>query len=164
MNGRPHGPRDLDRMSPRDLESYDRALQAVSKARGRLDRRITPAARASHTTVANVRRWLPEVLRRDAFGAIVASDADRAFRPLQVIERGGGIVDVSTRGSRVASAASTYAHTVDLYRAGLVGPDAFELFEGKRIGGVELETDADRIDELDATGRLDDFEFYQDLP
>jgi hypothetical protein len=81
-----------------------------------------------------------------------------------VIERQGGPRTVHTRGYNRAGLASDYAHTLDLYRAGLVGPEAFEPFEGKRIGGVDLETDADRIDELDATGRLDDFEFYADLP
>jgi hypothetical protein len=38
----------------------------------------------------------------------------------------------------------------------------FARFEGKRVGGVELETDADRIEELEGTGMLDDFEFHSE--
>jgi hypothetical protein len=162
---RVRGMRGYERLSDRDRAEYGRVLEALSRARSSTrPRRLGTAAREAHTSVRTIRKWVPEAVTTDAFGALAATRADRAFRPVSVIQRGGGVVEVSTRGSRRATVASEYAHTLDLYRAGLVGPEAFQRFEGRRIGGVELETDPDRIDELDATGRLDDFEFYADLP
>src|SRR5438093_6271686 len=157
---RPRGRRGYDELTPRQRAEYHRALAAVSRARTEPRHRLASAAKAEHTTPAMVRKWLPEVIRKDAFGRVTVTAADRAFRPVSMIARGGGPTEVGTRGSRRATLASRYSHALDLYRAGLTGPGVFTPFDGKRIGGVELETDPDRIDELDAIGLLDDWEFY----
>jgi hypothetical protein len=161
---RVRGSMSYERLSDRERAEYGRVLDALSRARsGSRPRMLTTAAREAHTSVGTIRKWIPEAVTRDAFGRLDATKADRAFRPISVIERGGGVAEVATRGSRRASIASDYAHTLDLYRAGLVGPEAFARFEGERIGGVEIETDPDRIDELEAQGQLDYYEFYADV-
>jgi hypothetical protein len=161
---RPRGRKGYEELTAYQRSEYRRVLAAVSRTRTEPQHRLASAATAEHTTPATVRKWLPEVIRRDVFGRLTVTAADRAFRPVSVIARGRGVIDASTHGSRRATLASRYAHALDLYRAGLAGPEVLTPFEGKRIGGVELETDPDRIDDLDATGLLDDFEFYGDLP
>jgi hypothetical protein len=150
---------DWDALTEGERESYIRALDALSIARLD-DLPAREAARRAHTSVENIRRWAPDAIGRDSAGRLVVSGADRLFRPIVVIERGGGPVAVDTRGSRMASMASAYARTVDAYRAGLVDRHAFHPFEGMRIGGVELETDPDRIDELEESGALEDYESF----
>jgi hypothetical protein len=154
---RVRGRQDWNSLTEGERESYARALDALSIAR--LDQLpAREAARQAHTSVENIERWAPDSLTRDSAGRLVIAGADRLFRPITVIQRGGGPVEVATRGSGVASKASAYARTVDAYRAGLVGGHAFEPFEGMRIGGVEVEADPDRIDELENSGALDDWD------
>lgn len=161
---RVRGKADYKGLTGRDRVEYARVLNAASQARTH-NLTARTATRRAHTSVDTVRKWAPELLTKDAFGRLAFTPADRLYRPpISVIERGGEPRTVHTRGYYKARLASDYAHTLDRYRAGLVGPEAFGRFEGKRIGGVELEADPDRIEELDATGRLDDFEFYEDLP
>jgi len=160
---RPKNRFEDESLRPHERAEGARALRAAARARrSSSDRLLPPAAAAEHTTVDAVRKWLPGVVQKDDRGRVIVTKADRAYRLVTVIERGGGPVEVSTHGSRVATRASQYANCLRLYRAGLAGPEVFAPFEGKRVGGVELEADADRIDELDAMGELEDFQFHSE--
>jgi len=151
---------DLDDLSRTERKQLNRVFKAASVGR-REGLKPGPAARKAHTSITTIEKLAPELLTTDAKGHRTFTPADRLLRPgVSVIERGGGPVVVFTRGSRVASLASDYARTLDRYRAGLVGPEAFARFEGRRIGGVELESSADAIDDLDARGALEDLPFY----
>jgi hypothetical protein len=158
------GRRDLERLSDRDVLEYERVLKAISNKRTGKARTLSAAAKQAHTTVPTIRKWAPEVVTTDERGRATVKTADRLPRPgIHIIERGGGPRTIYTRGSRRASLASDYDRTLDKYRSGQVGPEAFRKFEGKRVGGIELESDPDRIEDLDATGKLDDFdEFYDE--
>lgn len=73
-----------------------------------------------------------------------------------------GLRTVETRGSGGASRLSAHANAVRNY---IYTGDSSELerFHGMRVGGVELETDLDRIDEWARRGELSFEDIYAGL-
>lgn len=70
-----------------------------------------------------------------------------------------GLRDVDTRGSRVRSLISD--HWRALGRFGATGDVAvLARFKGKRVGGVELASDPDQIEEYLRQGELDIDDIY----
>lgn len=118
-------------------DARQQALDVIARAR-RDGVDIKTAAGREHVPVASVKFWAASaVVAKD--GRLVASAADRMYRPMYVYA-GGKAVVVDTRGSRVASTVGAYHDAVRRYlETGDRGP--LSKFEGKRIAGVTLDTD-----------------------
>lgn len=139
-------------------EGRARALEAVGLAR-RENLTIRTAARRIGVGVGTVRKYASPALTTDAFGRLVATDADRLYRRVQVIGPEGDVF-VSTRGSRRASTVGEYWNAVRHYLS--TGDESgLARFAGVRIAGVELETDPDVIDELARRGDVSFEDLYE---
>jgi hypothetical protein len=161
------GPKDLARLSPRSQEAFLNAAEAVSEAR------------RNHTTIAqeverlrrqgvqvsreSVRRYFGHDLERGPGGWSVPRPADRSYHgDLQVIST-EGVVPRPLRGSRRRRLVAEHANAVKAYlRGDDPDGDGLDRFSGRPVGGVELETDRDRLEELERRGELDDFVLYVD--
>ena len=135
-----------------------RALEAVALAR-RENLTIRTAARRANVSIGTVRKYAGPALETDAFGRLVAKDADRLYRRVHVIgPRGETFIGV--RGSRRASTVGEYWNAVNNY---LVTGDELPLrrFSGMSVGGVELETDPDFIEELARRGEVSFEDLYE---
>lgn len=161
------GPKDLARLSPRGQESFLNSAEAVTEARRnrttiaheveRLRRQGEQVSRES------VRRFFGQDLERGPGGWSVPKPADRSYHgDLQVIST-KGVVARPLRGSRARQLVAEHANAVKAYlRGDDPGGEGLERFGGRRVAGVELETDRDRLEELERRGELDDFILYVD--
>jgi hypothetical protein len=120
---------------------------------------LTRAAKEAGTTPNTVIRSVGDQLHHEG-GRVVASPSDRLFRRVQVATiEGAQWVDV--RGSRQASLAGQHANAV---KAFLSAPDDASLeialrnlqkFEGVTVGGKQLETRPEVLEELGRRGELE---------
>lgn len=166
MSGRPRvrirGPRDLAGLSPRSREAFLNAAEVVSEARRRQTTIADEVARLHGQGVrvsrASVRRYFGHDLERGPGGRSVPKRADRSYHGDLWVISTEGVVARPVRGSRARELVSAQAHAVQRYLQG-DDPDGegLERFEGRRVAGVELETDRDRLDELFRRGEFDDF-------
>lgn len=161
------GPQDLARLSRRSQEAFLNSAEVVSEARRkgttiaqeveRLRRQGEQVSRAS------VRRYFGDDLERGPGGWAVPKPADRSYHgDLRVIST-EGVVARPLRGSRARQLVAEHANAVKVYLRG-DDPDGegLDRFSGRRVGGVELETDRDQLEELERRGELDDFILYVD--
>jgi hypothetical protein len=122
-----------------------RALAVLSRIRNRGES-PSKAARALHTTLKTVRKFVGPQLRRTASGRYKVTRSDRLKREIVVLSR-EGYQPVTVRSSRQAKLASR--HLIAVTRFLRDGDTAWlKSFIGKRIDGVELLTDPDRIREF----------------
>lgn len=111
---------------------------------------LSQAARAEHTTPRTVRKWVGNQLKRSTSGSYSVTAGDTLKRELNVLGYHGyeRAVVRSFKQAHLASehliAISRFLRTGD---ARLVRP-----FRGKRVGGVRLLTDLDRIREFAEAG------------
>jgi hypothetical protein len=161
------GPRDFGRLSSRSREAFLNAAEVVSEARRRnttIDEEIRRAQqRELRVSRYTVRRYFGHDLERGPRGALVPKKADRSYHgDLRIIST-KGLAERAVRGSNARRTVSEHANAVQRY---LNGDDAdgegLEQFADRRVGGVELETDRDRLDELQRRGEFDDFDLYAD--
>jgi hypothetical protein len=118
---------------------------------------LTRAAKEAGTTPASVKRWAPELLVKER-GRYKRVPTDRRYQLMSVLST-EGVVDVDTRGSRVRSLIGRHWNAIRLY--GAIGDVAvLAPFKGKRVGGVELESDPDRVEEYLRQGELDVDDIY----
>jgi hypothetical protein len=104
---------------------------------------LSQAARLEHTTPRTVVRIIPKQFKRSSSGRYTATRGDTLRRDLTVLGF-DGYVPVVARSSRHAQLAS--AHLVAVNRFLRTGDKEWlKPFIGKRVGGVELLTDLDRI-------------------
>ena len=161
------GPNDLSRLSPRSQEAFLNAAEAVSEARRnrttiaheveRLRRQGEQVSRDS------VRRYFGHDLERGPGGWSVPKPADRSYHgDLRIIST-EGVVERPLRGSRARQRVAEHANAVKAFLRG-DDPDGngLDRFSGRRVDGVELETDLGRLEELERQGELDDFILYVD--
>ena len=133
----------LESLSPRSRLAWDLSLRAVSLAREE-NLTVRTAARRVGVSVETVRSYAGPALERDAFGRLVPTRADRLYRRMPVIHPDGTIAPIDVRGSRKASRLGGYWNAVKhLARTG--DESKVRAFQGDRIGGVDLPTDADTI-------------------
>ncbi|MST32637.1 hypothetical protein GHK86_07875 [Acidimicrobiaceae bacterium USS-CC1] len=78
---------------------------------------------------------------------------DREAMVMRVLGPGGDEV-VVVRGSRQRQLVAQHRAAVEGVLAGRVDPVRLERFRGKTVGGVELETDVDRLAVLFELGRM----------
>lgn len=107
---------------------------------------LSQAARLEHTTPRTVRRIIPKQLKRSGSGHYTAKQRDTLRRELTVLGF-DGYVPVVVRSSKQAQLASAHLVAVNRYlRTG--DKEWLKPFTGKRVGGVELLTDEDRLQVL----------------
>ncbi len=157
-----HGPKDLARLSPRSREAFANAAEAVSEARRRgttiaaeVERLRTSGVRVSRESV---RRYFGHDLERGPGGWSVPRKADRSYHGDLWVVSTGGVVAHPVRGSNARRLVSEHANAVRRY---LQGDDpegeGLRRFQGRRVAGVALEIDLDRLVELERLGEFDDF-------
>jgi len=118
---------------------------------------LSTASRLAGTTPATVRRYAGAALSREG-DRYRASRSDRFHRRMSVYGWNGR-VDVDVHGSRQASVIGRHHNAVGRYLA--TGDISYLTpFIGKQVGGVELLTDLDRIEELAAQRELDIDDIY----
>jgi hypothetical protein len=112
---------------------------------------LSEAARNEHTTTRTVRRHVGSALIRDPrTGHFVAKNGDTFRRDINVLGY-DGYVPVSVRSSKQAQLASEHLIAVSRFlRTG--DAEWLKPFVGKRVGGVELLTDPNRLRELADAG------------
>jgi len=119
-----------------------RALAVLARMRSRGES-LSQAARLEHTTARTVRKFVGKQLRRRASGHYSATRSDTLRRDLTVLGF-DGFQPVVARSWKQAQLASEHLIAVNRFqRTG--DPEWLKPFVGKRVGGVELLTDAERI-------------------
>jgi hypothetical protein len=123
-----------------------RALSVLARMRSRGES-LSHAARIEHTTPRTVRRLVGSALIRDPrTGRIAARRGDTFRRDLNVLGF-DGYMPVVVRSSKQAHLASEHLIAVGRFlRSG--DTKWLKPFVGKRVGGVELLTDPDRLHEF----------------
>jgi hypothetical protein len=114
------------------------------------DESLSQAARGEHTTPRTVRKLLGRQLKRGTSGHYSATRGDTLRRDLNVLGY-DAYEPVSVRSSKQAQLASEHLIAVNRFlRTG--DTEWLKPFVGKRVGGVELLTDPDRLHELADAG------------
>jgi hypothetical protein len=151
---------DLTGLSPREREARARSLDALRIMR-RDGRSLSRAARLAGTTPGTVRRYTAGAMERSKGGRFTARPGDRLLRVMNVLSTDGHVTAV-VRGSRGASLVAEHANATQRY---LATGDIKVLapFKGKRVAGLTLETNPDRIEAFALSGELD-FEDIYDEP
>jgi hypothetical protein len=151
----------------RSQEAFLNAAEVVTEARrnGTAIAREVERLRRQGVNVSreSVRRYFGHDLERGPGGWAVPKPADRSYHgDLQVIST-EGVVERPLRGSRARQLVAEHANAVKAYLRG-DDPDGegLDRFSGRRVGGVELETDRYQLEELERRGELDDFILYVD--
>lgn len=118
-----------------------RALAAL--ARMRRGKSLSQAARFEHTRPRTVLKFIGKQLKRKSSGRYTATRGDTLKRELNVLGF-EGYVPVVVRSSNQAQLASAHLIAVNRYlRTGDI--EWLKPFIGKRVGGVELLTDPERL-------------------
>jgi hypothetical protein len=119
-----------------------RALSVLARMRSRGES-LSQAARFEHTTPHTVRKLVGTQLKRGALGRYSATLGDTFRRDLNVLGF-DGYVPVTVRSSKQAQLASEHLIATGRFiRTG--DTEWLKPFVGKRVGGVELLTDPDRL-------------------
>jgi hypothetical protein len=147
----------LAALPERASETRQASLDALATAR-REGIDLASAAEREGITVEALSWWVGDALHRQG-GALVPRKGDRLFRPMYAYS-GGRVVDLDLRGSDAASTIGAYHSAVQHYLHHS-DPSRLARFAGKRVGGVELETDLDVIDELARRGEFDFESIYR---
>lgn len=122
-----------------------RALAVLARMRSRGES-LTQASRHEHTTPRTARKVVGKQVKRDASGHYQATRGDTLRRDLNVLGS-DGYVPVAVRSWKQAQLAAE--HLVAISRFLRTGDTEWlKPFVGKRLGGVELLTAPDRLQEL----------------
>jgi hypothetical protein len=155
-------------LSARSRETFLNSAEVVSEARRRgttiaheVERLQRQGAQVSRESV---RRYFGHDLERGPGGWSLPKPADRSYHGDLRIVSTEGVVERPVRGSNVRRVVSEHANAVQRY---LHGDDpngeGLERFRGRRVAGVQLQADRDRLDELQRRGEFDEFlELYVD--
>ncbi len=126
-----------------------RALAVLARMRSRGES-LSQAARLEHTTSRTVLKVVGKQLKRRSSGRYSATRGDTLRRDLSVLGS-EGYVPIAVRSSKQAQLASEHLIAVGRFlRTG--DTEWLKPFVGKRVGGVELLTDPDRLHELADAG------------
>lgn len=126
-----------------------RALAVLARMRSRGES-LSQAARLEHTTARTVRKLVGKQLKRGPSGRYSATHGDTLRRDLSVLGF-DGFEPVVVHSSKQAQLASEHLIAVGRFlRTG--DTEWLKPFVGKRVGGVELLTDPDRLHELADAG------------
>lgn len=133
------------RKKTKSKAARQRALSVLSWMRRRGES-LSKAARALHTTPRTVRKLVGEQLQRTASGRYTVKETDRLKRELNVFGP-DGYESVTVRSFKQAQLASE--HLIAVNRFLRTGDAAWlKPFDGKKIKGILLLTDPNRIREF----------------
>ena len=151
------GPRAVASLSRSERQARERALRAVNRMR-REGLSVAQAARQEGTTRNTIMRHAGSAVESRG-GRMRAKPADRLTRRMNVLGP-QGLTTVTVRGSRQATVIAEHWNAIRRY---VNSGDDSELrrFYGRTVGGVELESDPDVIDQLAAVGALDFEDIYE---
>lgn len=140
--------------SPSRLRALD-ALNRIRDVTKKVD--IQTAARESHTTVANVKRYAGQALKKGARGRYEATKSD-TLAAVMNLTTDGGTVAVPIRGSRDRVLVAKYENAVGRF-INFGDESALAPFRGKSVRlptgeRIPLLTDPDRLTQLGREGRL----------
>lgn len=128
---------------PKRTHDLERQRSLAVLARVRRGEPLYQAARNERTTPRTVRKHVGKQLRRDSSGRYRATRSDTLRRDLNVLSF-DGYEPAVVRSSKQAHLASEHLIAVGRFlRTG--DTEWLEPFIGKRVGGVELLTDPDRL-------------------
>lgn len=148
-------PKSFEALRPSQKQARARALDALAKVRK--GETLTRAAKQAGTTPNTVARYAGQQLQRH-HGRTVANPSDRLFRVMNVVTT-AGVVEVPLRSSRQASVVGEHANAVKRFL--LTGDETpLRKFTGVKVGGHELETRPDVLEEQQRTGELE-YEPYE---
>jgi hypothetical protein len=126
-----------------------RALAVLARMRSRGES-LSQAARLEHTTPRTVLRIIPKQFHRGSSGRYRATCSDTLRRDLTVLGI-DGYVPIVVRSWNRAQLASAHLVAVNRFlRTGDI--EWLKPFIGRRVGGVELLTDPDRLQILADAG------------
>lgn len=129
--------------------SRQRALSVLARMRRRGES-LSQAARLEHTTPRTVRIIVGKQLKRSTLGRYSATSGDTLRRDINVLGT-EGYVPVTVRSSKLPQLASEHLIAVGRFlRTG--DTEWLKPFIGKRVGGVELLTDPERLHILGDAG------------
>ena len=117
-------------------------------------------ARGVHVTRESVRRFFGQDLERGPGGWSVPKPSDRSYHGDMRIISTDGLVVRPVRGSRARKVVAEHANAVQAFLLGLDDGEQLRRFRGRRVGGVELQTDLDRLEQEGARGELEFLELY----
>jgi hypothetical protein len=123
-------------------QTRKRALAVLARMRSRGES-LSQAARNEHTTPRSVTKAVGKQLKYDASGRYRATRGDSLRRDLNVLGF-DGYEPVVTRSSKQAHLAADHLVAVDRFLR-TWDTEWLRPFVGKRVGGVELLTDPDRL-------------------
>ena len=150
------GRSDYEKLSPREQEARHRAFEAISEMR-RNGVSLKVAAHRVGTTPATVQRYASGALTKEG-RRYKATRSDRSYQRMSVLST-EGLRDIDVRGSNARSLAGRHWGAIGRYAA--TGDLAILTpFAGKRVGGIELATDPDLIEEYLRRGELDIDDIY----
>jgi hypothetical protein len=133
------------RKTKTNLAVRRRALAVISRMRYRGES-LAKASRALHTNPRTVRKLVGKELRRSQSGRYLVTEADRLKREIFVFGH-DGYEPVTVHSSKQAQLASEHLIAVNRFlRTG--DTEWLKPFRRKRISGVELLTDPNRIHEF----------------
>jgi hypothetical protein len=148
---------ELAALPPRAQRAREQTLDVLATAR-RDGTDLATAAQREGIAVDVVAFWARDVVTRRRGRWHVAA-SDRLFRPMYVYSA-GQVVPVDVRGSLRASTVGRYHAAVQQYLN--TGDDSrLRRLAGVTVGGVELETDLDVLDELARRGAFNFESIYR---
>lgn len=144
-------------LRPAEKQGRRRALDAL--ARMRKGASLTKAAKESHTTPNTVMKWAGQELERTPGTSWTPKKSDRLYRRMVAVTT-EGLHEVEVRSSRQASLIAEHMNAVKHYlRTGNDG--GLRRLEGEKVAGRQLETDPEKIADLERTGELEFEDIYE---
>jgi len=150
------GKSDYEQLTPREQEARHRAFEVVGVMRNQ-NLSLHAASGLVGTTPETVRRYASDALTKEG-RRYRATESDRSYQRMSALST-EGLRDIDVRGSRARSlvgrhwsAIGRFAATGDL--------SVLKPFAGKRVGGIELATNPDAIEEYLRRGELDIDDIY----
>jgi hypothetical protein len=134
----------------------DRALHVLAAMRHDPNLSLTHAAKLEGVKPQTVKKYFPAALKK-ANGKFQATKSDRYGATLYVPDAKGHEIPVKTRSSRERIQLGQYFRDLGRHLRGKRG--ALSKWQGKKIAGVELVTDARLIASIEPA--LSDFSLYR---
>jgi len=150
------GRKDWELLTPDEREARHRAFEAIAEMREH-GLSLQTAARKVGTTPKTVRRYAGDLLSKDGY-RYQAARSDRSYQRMAVLSA-EGLRDVDVRGSGARSLIGRHWNAIRQF-AGTGDEAVLAPFIGKRVGGVELATDPDQVEEYLRRGEIDIDDIY----
>ncbi len=157
MTERIRGMKDWNARSTRVKDEYYASLDVLSRARNE-NLTIKTAAKKEGFPFKTAMRYIEPATERDAFNRVVAREADRLFRPMQIPDEKGRLHDRAVYGSRKAAMLSRLDRALGRAAEGDYG--ALIPFENQRVAGITLPSDPNVAVQMARDGTLDELDPY----